>query len=138
MSNLIFVYNLIYFQLCAAKKTKVKPDDGNPNYYLLCTNSPALNKRKFCTLHEQNKEDSTSPQADLSLSTRKLAMSLRNRNIIPDPLDDQDGIGCRKSDNIKRYYDTTSGIIGLFRPCGIIIGIYEMYTKVDNETFLVV
>ena len=83
-------------------------------------------------MHDKKNVDPqpTSPQPDLTISTRKFAMSLRSRDLIPDPLDDEDGIGCRKSKNIKKYYETTSGIIGLFRSCGIIIGIYEMFTKV--------
>ena len=86
----------------------------------------------MCKMHDKKNADPepTSPQPDLTRSTRKFAMSLRSRDLIPDPLDDEDGIGCRKSKNIKKYYETTSGIIGLFRSCGIIIGIYEMFTKV--------
>ena len=38
------------------------------------------------------------------------------------------GEGCKKDENIDRFYSRTAGMFYFFRPCGIRLGHFEMYT----------
>ena len=123
-------------KLCSAPKTHIADNLGKPNFYKLCTGNPLLGKKsKFCESHynNENKDDcqigDAPAQQDLRPVTRQYAKVLMENNLLKAPESDNDGIGCRKAESIKKFYETTAGIISIIRPCGIRLGTYECYTK---------
>ena len=47
--------------------------------------------------------------------------------VFPDN-DDSCLVGCKKKQNIDRFYDRTAGILAAVRPCGIIVNLMKMFT----------
>ena len=114
---------------------------GKPNFYRLCSGNPDTGYRnKYCSLHHNvdsgnlTKAGTVPIQQDLRPVTRSYAKKLVDQNALVTPTDDEIDNGCRNTSKYKKFYETTAGIILIVRPCGIRLGTYDCYTKV--ETFL--
>ena len=54
-------------------------------------------------------------------------LQMDSEPVFPDD-DDSCLVGCKKKQNIDRFYDRTAGILAAVRPCGIIVNFMEMFT----------
>ena len=100
----------------------------------MCVNSPLIGKSKYCEDHlhldktKETKKSPTLPQMDLRPQTRLFLKKLKEQQVI-DEIDDEKGdLGCRKKENWKQFYETTSGIISIVRTCLMRLGTYESFT----------
>eukprot|EP00111_Clytia_hemisphaerica_P014383 TCONS_00042382-protein len=80
-----------------------------------------VTKSKFCHVHENEKNGETITQLDMRPFTRQFAKNLDNVVV------DEDS--CKKEENVDRFHSRTAGMFYLFRPCGIRLSHYEMYTS---------
>ena len=111
--------------LCAAKKERVIARDGDVNSYDLCIRNPVRGNQhgrgsKFCKIHTNDKTGGTDTMLDIRAITRSMTASI--------PTIVTTGSSCKDDKNIDRFYERTAGVFYIFRPCGIRLGNYEMYT----------
>ena len=128
--------------ICAARGGLVDPGGQFPQVRQCCTNMPILGNQsqevsKFCYEHNENDDNNmnmTSEQNEISNDPvgedmEGMESSATNtRDQIADENIDIHDIGCKKKENIHKYYDTTAGMLPLIRPCGIIVNMVEMFT----------
>ena len=121
--------------ICGASKSHITGNIGQVNYYDMCIRNPVRGnqfqaKSKFCKIHEDNADGNTKSIRDLRSVTRQYAKSC---NITIDDINK----GCKKEDNIDKFYSRTAGIFYIFRPCGIRLSHFEMYTSESlSDVFL--
>ena len=111
--------------LCAAKKERVIGEQGQVNTYNLCVRNPVRGNQhgkgsKFCKIHSNDKTGATDSLLDIRPMTRSMTKDI--------PVLVTTGSSCKHDKNIDRFYERTAGIFYFFRPCGIRLGNYEMYT----------
>ena len=109
---------------CALPKEKVKLRKDLPEVVRCCTNSPlpgGKNQKpsKFCIDHQPNSatESNVEVVVPRELEDAKFEAGLMSEE------------KCKKKENISLFYDTTAGMLALIRPCGIIVGVTEMFTS---------
>ena len=112
--------------VCAAEKVKIMGNTGEVNSYDLCINNPVrgnqfVENSKYCRVHDKENSGLTDEQIDLRPITRAYA-----RNMIPNTLTIESG--CKKEKNIDRFHSRTAEMFYIFRPCGIRLSHFEMYT----------
>lgn len=115
----------MYRAICAAEKKRVIGGKGNPNGYDICIRNPVRGNKhntssKFCKDHENESMGKTADVLDLRPVTRSITRH------IPKAIKSDEG--CKDDKNIVKYYNRTAGMFYLFRPCGIRLANYEMYT----------
>ena len=115
----------MYRAICAAEKTRIIGGKGNSNGYDVCIRNPVRGNQynsssKFCMDHKNESIGSSAEALDLRPVTRSITQS------IPKAIKSDEG--CKDEKNIVKYYNRTAGMFYLFRPCGIRLGNYEMYT----------
>ena len=115
----------MYRAICAAEKKRIIGGKGNPNGYDICIRNPVRGNQhnassKFCKNHENESSGKTAEVLDLRPITRSITQN------IPKAIKSDEG--CKEDKNIVKYYNRTAGMFYLFRPCGIRLGNYEMYT----------
>ena len=115
----------LYRSICAAEKKRIIVNSGKQNSYELCIRNPLRGNQhgsssKFCNEHVNDKEGDTDTQLDLRPMTRSLAKKI--------PKMITTGDGCKEDKNIDRFYQRTAGMFYFFRPCGIRLANFEMYT----------
>ena len=109
----------------------------------MCIGNPLVGmKSKLCHDHSSTEKgnnlkiNSAPIQQDLRPVTRLFARTLLQQNLLNQPENDDDGIGCRDAPKITKFFDTTAGIISIIRPCGIRLGTYECYTKESSSQLM--
>ena len=123
----------LYRSICAAEKNKVKGNKGEINYCDLCIRNPRRGNQhayglKYCSFHSDNKEDETEDQLDLRPITQSITKS------IPRVICSE--LGCKESSNVDRFFTRTAGMFFMFRPCGIRLANFEMYTAESLSSVL--
>ncbi len=127
--------------MCAAPRSQVQIPAGRISVMSCCPNTPSLggfhcSGSKYCDRHSYlaMPQDTTSPHLNHDLSSdpqnQGLALwppaSIHNNT----DLDSQEGSnGCRKPENVQKFYNRTAGLAALVRPCGIVINWTEMFTS---------
>ena len=115
----------LFRSICSAEKSRIIGNAGEVNSYELCIRNPVRGNQhgpsaKFCSAHVNDNEGATDIQLDLRPITRSITAKL--------PKIVTTGQGCKEDCNIDRFYQRTAGIFYFFRPCGIRISNFEMYT----------
>ena len=113
---------------CALPKEKVRIQRDLPTIYRCCTNSPVPGGKsqkpsKFCAAHQVNDNNASHivsvPTEFFSAATEKTLL----------PEDTIPLHSCKKKENISLFFETTSGMLALVRPCGIVVSMTEMFTS---------
>ena len=126
--------------MCAAPKDRVVAGTTTEtrvlNVIQCCPNTPTLGGRhqqlsRYCSTHmhlesEADENHQALPGPVLLLEHDLLQMD--SEPVFPDNDDDSCLVGCKKKQNIDRFYDRTAGILAAVRPCGIIVNLMEMFT----------
>ena len=115
----------LYRSLCGANKSRVIGKNGEVNGYNICIRNPTRGNQHgssntFCSAHHNDKDSDTDPVLDLRPVTRSMTNNV--------PVTITNGEGCKSNENIERFYRRTAGMFYLFRPCGIRLSNFEMYT----------
>ena len=121
-----------YRAICGAKRKRIEGKDGEVNTYDLCINNPIRGNQygkasRYCSDHkpmaEHDKDDDIlgpSIVSDLRPRTRAYLKSIPN--IVTS------GEGCKKKEDVTTYFTRTAGLFYMFRPCGIRLSHWEMYS----------
>ena len=113
-----------YRAMCMADKTRIIGERGEVNSYNLCTRNPVRGNQyqkqsKFCDAHING--SNTVPDAlDMRPVTRQYAKNL--------PSVVTSGKGCKRDDMVNRFTERSAGMFYVFRPCGIRLTHWEMFT----------
>ena len=115
----------LFRAICAIDKEKLDTSPGDINRIKVCINNPLRGNQhskisKFCKDHQQ---DCTSPVHD-PIDIRPVTRSM-TRDIPPT---ESVAEGCKKNENVNRFYDRSAGMFYIYRPCGYRLARYEMYT----------
>lgn len=117
---------------CALPMEKVKIRKDLPQVYKCCPNSPlpgGKNQKpsKFCASHQSHNGETAS---DVCVPP-EFHSARAEADLIPEELclDQQSSKGCKKKENISLFFQTTAGMLALIRPCGLIVGMTEMFTS---------
>ncbi len=119
--------------MCALQKEKVSGGQTSEtrclNIIQCCHDSPIMGGKskipsKFCLEHINDGVNTVSIPPEYKYFESKSSGEVS----LPENEDESLLVGCRKSVNVKRFYDRTAGILALVRPCGIIVNFSEMYT----------
>ena len=129
--------------ICAAPRCRVKFCKDLPTIVECCTNYPLFGGRhqvasKYCYEH-QDLIDGATNEVILDENDLPELQTLEKAFVgdFPSNIDDSLLVGCKKPENRMKYYLTTAGMLALIRPCGIIVGMTEMYTcKSPTQVFL--
>ena len=120
--------------ICAAPRSRVTggttPEGRLLKVVQCCPESPILGGKhkkpsKFCPVHEA---ETSSNVASLLPSEHRHFSKQTGEVELPENDDDSLLVGCKKANNVNRFYDRTAGILALVRPCGIIVNFSEMFT----------
>ena len=112
--------------ICAAQKSRIMGNIGEVNSYELCIRNPIRGNQhhansKLCGVHDKDNCGVTDEQIDVRPITRLYA-----KQLIPQTLVSNEG--CKKTENIDRFHSRTAGMFYIFRPCGIRLANFEMFT----------
>lgn len=118
---------------CALPMEKVKIRKDLPEVFKCCPNSPlpgGKNQRpsKFCAAHQSHNEETRAEEVSVppEFTAAKGEAALLPEDVC---LAQQGTTGCKKKENITLFFQTTAGVLALIRPCGIIVGMTEMFTS---------
>ena len=106
-----------------------------------CPSSPITGGRhqkpsKYCE-HHQHLETEGSDGIDESSLVVRIPLATPNVQspltcdavgTLPDADSNDLLVGCKKANNVNKFYSTTAGIAAIVRPCGIVVNFTEMYT----------
>ena len=59
---------------------------------------------------------------------RRLMFQSASKEANVQPEEPRNSRGCKKSEKISLFYETTAGTLALIRPCGIVVNMTEMFT----------
>ena len=112
--------------ICAAEKSKIMGNYGQPNSYDMCIRNPVRGNQyqdnsKYCHIHSKDNPGNTDEQLDIRPITRQYAKQLIPKTIVSNE-------GCKRADNIDRFHSRTAGMFYIFRSCGIRLANFEMFT----------
>ena len=115
----------LYRFICAAERNKIMGNPGEVNHYDMCIRNPVRGNQygksdKYCLNHINGKSSITDEQLDMRPITRSMS------KLIPETI--TSGSGCKTEDKVDKFYSRTAGMFYLFRPCGIRLANFEMYT----------
>ena len=111
--------------MCMAEKQRIIGKLGEVNTYSLCTRNPIRGNqhqdaKKYCSLHEGG-PNILPDVLDLRPVTRQFAKTLPN--VITS------GEGCKQEKDVMQFYHRSAGMFYAFRPCGIRLSHWEMFTS---------
>lgn len=117
----------LYRYCCSEPIEKVFGAKGEVNFSRRCINNPKrgnqnIQSSKKCHFHSTGKKNNTTTleQLDLKPITRSHTKSLEMKFISSE--------GCKEEKNLNKFEERTAGMFYLFRPCGIRVSHFEMYT----------
>ena len=115
----------LYRAICNADKEKLKGIEGEVNTYNLCIRNPIRGNQyrkasKFCECHVNEKYEKSLEPLDIRPVTRSF------KKYIPETI--TSAHGCKEERNVDKFYERTAGMCYIFRPCGIRLSHWEMYT----------
>ena len=111
-------------------KSEIRKD--LPEIYKCCPNSPlpggkSQKPSKFCASHQSPSAETTDEvSVPPEFNTAKSEAGLIPEDVC---LEQQGSKGCKKKENISLFFQTTAGMLALIRPCGMIVGMTEMFTS---------
>ena len=126
--------------MCAAPKDRVVAGTTREtrvlNVIQCCPNTPTLGGRhqqpsRYCSTHMHLESEADENHQALSgpvLLPEHDLLQMDSEPVFPDNDDDSCLVGCKKKQNIDRFYNRTAGILAAVRPCGIIVNVMEMFT----------
>jgi hypothetical protein len=143
--------------ICAAPKNRVSLGKGMPRIVQCCTRSPIFGENfqkpsKYCDEHSSSEAAKTNvdgkacvrkkPRLDTESSSKPpiiVTINLKEYSVknslieqstqdLPDNDDMTVMQGCKKAENLQRFYDRTAGILAMVKPCGVIVNWAEMFT----------
>ena len=115
----------LFRAICATDKEKVDSIPGAINGYKVCINNPLRGNQhskvsQFCAQHQHNRTAPVHDPLDIRAVTRSMTKD------IPSSLSTADG--CKKVENVNRFFNRSAGMFYVYRPCGYRMARYEMYT----------
>jgi len=75
-----------------------------------------------------SKQTESTPCLQLLLPPETASLEETSIGKLPNNDDESQIVGCKKKSKVDRFYDRTAGLLAAVRPCGIIVGIQEMFT----------
>lgn len=106
-----------------------------PKTVTVCPETPDLgNHSKYCSSHielHKDEEARKKPRIVVSINCNDLTVSTRmlpSVNDLPTNSDLSVHNGCKKPDQVNRFYERTAGVLAMVRPCGTIIHCSEMFS----------
>lgn len=106
-----------------------------------CPETPALGGKnqkssRFCYDHQDLESSDVEPRAKkphiiLTINVVDQKVSSRVSNLtgeIPANDDPSVHVGCKKAENVPRFYNRTAGLMVLVKPCGVVVSISELLT----------
>lgn len=129
---------------CAAPHNREQLRHDLPTIVRCCTKYPLLGGKhllpgRYCDEHANIDDNIDESNADMDSENGTLPGSesllspyrSNDTDFIGDlPTNDDDAllVGCKKAEKRTKFYLTTAGMLALIRPCGIVIGMTEMFT----------
>jgi len=115
----------LYRLVCNAKKERIIGKEGQVNTYNLCIRNPKRGNQyqkgsKFCEIHVDDKFGDTLETLDMRPVTRSFKKKV--------PTTVTSAEGCKDEKKVDRFYERTAGMFYAFRPCGVRLSHWEMYT----------
>ena len=124
--------------ICNATKKKTAPSNGEPaKYDQLCIRDPIrgnnhIDASQYCQFHAPSSKTLES-EAMEAMDFRRITRSMAKHI----PMTVTSGLGCKEDGRVDRFYTRSAGMLYMFRPCGIRLSHWEMYTSESlSQVFL--
>ena len=116
----------MYRLICGSDNTIEERVQGEPNRKKICIRDPVRGNQhrkasKFCSEHTSNTSEKTTVQEPIEYKRITRSISALTETVTS-------GQGCKKEENIDRFHSRTAGMLYFFRPCGVRLSHWEMYT----------
>ena len=133
-------------RICVAPKAAIRLSKNMPKIIDKCGNSPVFGGQhqkasKHCRAHLHLDSGEPAPKRiiltlnvpDQTVSTRIVDAS----EDLPSNADSTMHTACKKACNIRRFHESTAGIMAIVRPCGLVLDWREMYTCESSSQLFV-